>query len=403
MQEAEVICVPDPEGKELWWSERVPQAIGLFVIALALVIAYQRHEFTSPNLALPILALITLPWVLDMLGWPHGIVRHETRFQYPLILLWTAVVLGGVYWLSISFKENIDFAPFFVALLIGEMAGTVGARFGAAVWTAGVSGLLILTYVNHFSGMVIWGFAFTIGWMGGVAYRRQLIAMTELGNAQSELAARAAEEERRRLAREIHDLIAHSLAVTMLQMSGARLALAAGDTEEALAALADAETAGRSAMAEIHRTVGLLGRDGEGAPAAPTPCAADVPELVDGFRTAGLDVTFHLDGDLAAVPMGTGLAAYRVVQESLSNAVKHAPGAPVDLEVRVTDGAVDVRVVNPIVPGAGAGAATVAASGGSGVRGMAERAELLGGTATARNGDGTWKVDARLPWSEAHT
>ncbi len=107
-------------------------------------------------------------------------------------------------------------------------------------------------------------------------------------------------------------------------------------------------------MAEIHpdERLGSSGRDGVGAPAAPTPCAADVPELVDGFRTAGLDVTFHLDGDLAAVPMGTGLAAYRVVQESLSNAVKHAPGAPVDLEVRVTDGAVDVQVVNPIVPGA---------------------------------------------------
>jgi signal transduction histidine kinase len=95
--------------------------------------------------------------------------------------------------------------------------------------------------------------------------------------------------------------------------------------------------------------------------------------------------------------MGTGLAAYRVVQESLSNAVKHAPGAPVDLEFRVTDGEVDVRVVNPIVPGA-----VVASPGGTGVRGMAERAELLGGTATARNGDGTWKVDARLPWNEAH-
>ncbi len=179
----------------------------------------------------------------------------------------------------------------------------------------------------------------------------------------------------------------------MLQMSGARLALAAGDTDEALAALADAETAGRSAMAEIHRTVGLLGRDDEGTMGAPTPCAADVPELVEGFRKAGLDVAFHLDGELGAVPMGTGLAAYRVVQESLSNAVKHAPGAPVDLEFRVSDGEVDVRVVNPIVSDAPASAAV-----GTGVRGMAERAEAprRDGGCTC-NGDGTWKVDARLP------
>lgn len=396
MREAEVFCASDPTGNELWWSERVPQAIGAFVIAVSLLLAFQRHEFTSPNLGLPILVAITLPWVFDMVGWPSQVFRGEMRFQYRLVIPWSVLVLAGTYWLSISFKETYDFAPFLVIVLIGEMAGTVGPRFGAAVWAVGVAGIAITTYVNHFSGMVIWAFAFTIGWMGGVAYRNQLIALRKLADAQSELAARAAEEERGRLAREVHDLIAHSLAVTMLQMSGARLALAAGDTEEALAALSDAETAGRSAMAEIHRTVGLLGRDGEKSPAAPTPCAADVVELVDGFRSAGLDVAFHLEGDLAAVPMGPGLAAFRVVQESLSNAVKHAPGAPVDLELHVAENEVDVKVVNPIVPDAPA-----ATSGGTGIRGMAERAELLGGTATAGNGDGTWKVDVRLPWSES--
>jgi signal transduction histidine kinase len=396
MREAEVFCVEDPTGREVFWSERIPQAIGVFVIGVSLLVAYQRHEFTSPNLGLAILALITLPWVLDMFGWPPGTFRGEPRLQYPLLVLWTVVVLGGVYWLSISYKETIDFAMFLVALLVGEMAGTVGPRFGTAVWAASIGGLAVLTFANHFSGMAVWGFAFALGWMGGVAYRSQVIAMSELASAQEELATRAAEEERRRLAREVHDLIAHSLAVTMLQMSGARLALAAGDTDEALAALADAEAAGRSAMAEIHRTVGLLGRDGEGGSSAPTPCASDVPELVDGFRHAGLEVTFHLDGDLATVPMSTGLAAYRVVQESLSNAVKHAPGTPVELWLRVEDGAVSIRVVNPLGPGAPA-----AGPGGTGLRGMAERAELLGGSVAARNGDGTWKVDALIPWSEA--
>ena len=198
---------------------------------------------------------------------------------------------------------------------------------------------------------MIWGFAFTIGWLGGVAYRSQLVILTELAIAQTRARpTRAAEEERHRLAREVHDLIAHSLAVTMLQMSGARLALAAGDTDEALAALADAETAGRSAMAEIHRTVGLLGRGDEGTQPTDTVCRRRA-RLVDGFRNAGLDVAFHLDGDLAAVPMGTGLAAYRVVQESLSNAVKHAPGAPVDLRsASARDRDRRPGGLNPIVP-----------------------------------------------------
>jgi signal transduction histidine kinase len=179
----------------------------------------------------------------------------------------------------------------------------------------------------------------------------------------------------------------------MLQLSGARLALKAGENEEALAALEDAEAAGRSAMAEIHRTVGLLETSGaEGAQSA-TPSAADLPRLVADFRRAGLTVDFHLEGDLASVPMATGLAAFRVVQESLSNAVKHAPGAPVRLRVRVTSEDIVVSVVNPVV----VGAAPRLPAGGNGLRGMSERAELLGGMAAAGNGDGTWKVDARLP------
>jgi signal transduction histidine kinase len=265
-------------------------------------------------------------------------------------------------------------------------------------------------FVNHFtplSGQVIWIFAFAIGWFGGAAYRSQLKIATELAKAQDELAARAAEEERHRLARDIHDLIAHSLAVTMLQLSGARLALEAGDTDEAVAALADAEAAGRAAMAEIHRTVGLLG---QGDDDRPTPCATDLPELVDGFKRAGLEVQFDLEGELSKVPFAAGLATYRVVQESLSNAVKHAPGAPVTVQVRVQTGDVDIKVVNPIASSprlglgtngvGGAGGAGQAVGAGQGVRGMTERAELLGGTARALNGDGTWKVEAHIPWND---
>ena len=181
----------------------------------------------------------------------------------------------------------------------------------------------------------------------------------------------------------------------MLQLSAARLALEAGDTDEAVAALADAEAAGRAAMAEIHRSVGLLGQRGQDPP---TPSASDIPDLVEGFQRAGLDVRFDLEGELTQVPLASGLATYRVVQESLSNAVKHAPGAPVEIDVRVGARDVAVRVVNPIVPGA-----TAAGNGsrrGQGLRGMAERAQLLGGSARAANGGGTWKVEACIPWVE---
>jgi signal transduction histidine kinase len=141
--------------------------------------------------------------------------------------------------------------------------------------------------------------------------------------------------------------------------------------------------------------MGLLGRGGDD-PSPPTPCAADLPELVDGFKRAGLDVDFDLEGALARVPLATGLASYRVVQESLSNAVKHAPGAPVTVRVRVETGDIAIRIVNPIVPNTLSATTGV----GQGIRGMTERAELLGGSARAFNGDGTWKVEAHIPWSE---
>jgi signal transduction histidine kinase len=396
--QADRLCLVDPTGSELHWSVKTPQAIGVFVLGVGVITALERHEFTSPNLGLLLIGVIILPWVLDMFGWPR-IMREQARVQYPIVIVWSALVLGLVYWLSVSYPVNIDFAPFIVVVLVGEMASTVGPKFGAAVLGAGVVVLILLTFVNHFAleGQVIWAFAFGIGWLGGTAYRSQLVIATELAKAQTQLAEKAAEDERHRLAREIHDLIAHSLAVTMLQLSGARLALEAGDTDEAVAALADAEAAGRAAMTEIHRTVGLLGQGGE---EPPTPSASDLPELVDGFRRAGLEVQFDVAGDLALgqVPLAASLATYRVVQESLSNAVQHAPGAPVTVGVRVDPGDVVIRVANPVVMvGGGVGTGV---GGGQGLKGMAERAQLLGGSAWAGNGDGTWKVEAHIPWSD---
>jgi signal transduction histidine kinase len=383
-----VICARDPTGAELRWPARLPLVIGGFVVSVVIMLALERHEFTSPNWGLLVLVAITIPWALDMFD--LHLFGAEARFSYPLLVAWCAVVLVGVWSLGDWYRVTVDFAPFLIVLLIGEMTATAGPRFGAGVLVVGIVG--VVADIGQLGTNLIWIFAFVIGWLGGLAYRSQTLIATELFEAQSRLAAQAKEEERRHLAREIHDLIAHSLAVSMLHLSGARLALSAGDTDEAIAALADAEAAGRSAMAEIHRSVGLLGNSDGTAP--PTPCAADLPELVDGFRRAGLDVRVCLDGDLAAVPLAPGLTAYRLVQESLSNAVKHAPGASVELLVRVDSDEVTIHAVNAVVTAAPRGP-----SGGNGVRGMAERAALLGGTVVAGNGDGTWKVDARIPWS----
>ena len=299
-----VICAPDPTGAVLRWPARLPLVIGAFTISVIVVLAFQRHEFTSPNWGLAVLVAVAVPWFLDMFGLPP--MGKETRFRYPVLVAWSAVVIAGVWALGSWYYVTIDFAPFLLVMLIGEMTSTAGGRFGAVVLAICVAGMLYSTTVQHRSGNLIWVFGFAIGWMGGLAFRTQTRIATELVEAQEQLAEQAKEEERRHLAREIHDLIAHSLAVSMLHLSGARLALAAGDTDEATAALGDAEAAGRAAMAEIHRTVGLLGSATDGA-APPTPSAADLPELIDGFRRAGLDVRLRLDGSLGAVPLAPGL------------------------------------------------------------------------------------------------
>jgi signal transduction histidine kinase len=385
----------DVHVADLPWPGGISIAMGIFSLSVGVVIALQRHEFTAPNLQLLVIVAVIGPWVLDM--FPR--VKRYCDDRHLILaaqIAWSLVVLVGVFWLIAAYHGPNDFTPFMLTILIGEMTSTAGPRFGAVVWAASVAGIVLYVIVGNFEGMAIWAFAFTIGWMGGFAFRRQLEITMALTLAQAQLATKAIEEERHRLARDVHDLVAHSLAVTMLQLSGARLALRDGATEEALEALQEAETAGRQAMAEIHRTVGLLG-SGESAQAQrATPNAAALPDLVAEFRRAGLTVDFRLDGDLMSVPLAIGLASYRMVQESLSNAVKHAPGAPVRLEVDVGPHDIHINTVNAVVAGSRTGPV-----GGNGLRGMAERAELLGGRATANNGDGTWKVDATIPWEPA--
>lgn len=369
------------------------------MVCVGIVLALQRHEFTHPNGGLVAIVVMILPWVLDMASCAIPEERADwlmvQRFRWPLLVAWTAVVVATTMWLITNYQVTNDFAPFVLTMLVGEMSATSGWKFGAVVWAVCVGCLLSYSSAWTVNGEWIWAFAFTIAFMGGNAYRWQVQLTTLLSQAQEQLARTAVEEERTRLARDVHDLVAHSLAVTMLHLSGARLALQAGDLGDATEALEEAEVAGRTAMAEIHRTVGLLGSGT--TPVAATPRAVDLPDLVTEFRRAGLAVDFDLRGDLDAVPLAVGLASYRVVQESLANAVKHAPGAPVHLQVAVHEYDIDIVVANPVTisaPGPG---------GGNGLKGMAERTQLLGGSASAANGDGTWRVHAAIPWEMATT
>jgi len=198
-------------------------------------------------------------------------------------------------------------------------------------------------------------------------------------------------QERNRIAGELHDVIGHTLTVSLLHVQSARLAVE-HDPADAARALAEAERLGRECLAEVRTTVGMLRQDdAAGSPAggiAPLPGAGGLPALVEQFRSAGADVTFTVDGDAGALPATAGLAVYRIVQEALTNAVKHAPGSPTAVRLAVGAGEVTLSADTAGKPGTGTGLGVVS---------MRERAESLGGTCEAGPGGRGWLVRATLP------
>ena len=207
---------------------------------------------------------------------------------------------------------------------------------------------------------------------------------------------RALVEERTRIARELHDVVAHSMSVIQVQASTARYRIADLDAEAA-AEFDDIAATARTSLTEMRRMLGVLRTEDQHAELAPQQGLDDVPALVDTIRRAGVEVGLVLEGMEAASAAGPGvqIAAFRIVQEALSNAVRHAPGARVTVRLHADADALHIRVHNAAPP-----QATESPSGGYGLRGMRERAELLGGSlAAGPSDDGGWTVEAALPLS----
>lgn len=347
-------------------------------LSTAVGVALQRDAIVPPRWPLALAALAALPWLLELAG-----------IELP-VPAFTAIVLGAVLALVLN-PVNGDLAPFFLIFLIVRVGVLRPRAEVIAVALASMALAVSLELLGRYTGSFIWVLAFGMVGASTFAFQTQLRLFAQERAAQAGLGERAAAEERQRIAREIHDVIAHSLAVTMLHLTGARLALRR-DPKEAEAALLEAERLGRESLAEIRRTVGLLAPEGAGT-AAPMPTAADIPELVREFEAAGLDVELELTGDPDTLTPATGLALYRVAQESLSNVVRHAPGAPTSMALLIGADVVRLHVRNRLTT------APVAANadGGLGVRGMEERVTLLGGVLRAGADGNGWCVDVELP------
>jgi signal transduction histidine kinase len=365
-----------------------------FAIPLAILIGAtaQRHAIWPPRWPTLFAVIALLPFAVDALT-SLGIVPPSLRFP-PL--LFAAVVIGAVTPLSFIKPISSDVATFAVVMLVGEMASRLKWTYSAAI--ALVPSVRIIQLAIHYKAPSygIWVIAFAFAWVAGTWMQMQTVLATRLREAQSGLAEQARREERSRIAREVHDVIAHSMSVTMLHLTAARMALEQGKSSDALDALREAETQGRNSLADIRLTVGLLGSDTD-EKAPPMPTVSDLPRLVGDFRNAGLDVELDMSGDIASIAPAAGLNIYRIAQESLTNVSRYAEGSHTTLELNVTEDEIRMRVRNT----AGNGAKPRQTGNGLGIPGMVERASSLGGSLRAGPESGGWLVSLQAPRSLA--
>jgi signal transduction histidine kinase len=342
---------PVPPNRIARWA--VPGLIGVFAVLGAL----QQHR--SPALAVPALAVAV---IAPLLMTPARPVR---------LAVCVALTAGALAVLGNGSASDVGWMG--VCILAGWCAFIASAPVTITLWAAAVitfSLEWVLTTDDR--GWASWIAGATFATFGLLLTRRERDLAERLRIAQAGLAERARAEERNRIARELHDVIAHSLTVSLLHVSSARLAVEENPAD-AVRALAEAERLGRECLTEVRQVVGLLRRD-EGGSTAPLPGAGQLAALVDQYRRAGADIALDVDGDPAQLTATVGLAFYRILQEALTNAARHAPGARARAALSVTAAGGVLLVDSAGPPGSGTG---------DGLVSMRERAEALGGTCTA--------------------
>ncbi|WP_203454367.1 sensor histidine kinase [Jiangella aurantiaca] len=350
-------------------------------------------------------------------GWAHlmlGAVMCAAlvfRRMRPVESFAVLVGCGFVQWAT-----GLQLAPSDVILLIGLYAvSAYGSRWASrGGLAAGFLGVVLATIRDYppsdqeafVAGFVALSAVVVGAWaMGDVrrvrqAYVAELVERAHQAERERDQRAQlAAAEERSRIAREMHDVVAHNLSVIVVQADGGRYA-GDHDPQAALDALKTIGDTGRGALAEMRRLLGVLRStddDGDGGTVRPQPGLGSLPELVTSVRQAGLPVELDVTGPPRPLPPGPSLAVYRVIQEALTNALKHAgPAARAKVALEFGAGRLTARVSDD-----GRGAAAPSDGLGQGLAGMRERMTMYGGTVTAGPAAaGGWRVDLDLPYGE---
>jgi signal transduction histidine kinase len=374
-----------------WWprtlSLRRDLALPLMLLAVQLTAAATIegawHLFSPPR------SLGPVDWVLLVVG-PVALVA---RRRHPVLVLWVTFAAT----LAPS-GTGLTHLSFLVAFFV---AATAGKRYPA--WLA-----LALTFIwTIWLAPLIYGYAVPpandalalAGWLLAVAiaaeatrFRAERAAVTRASRQIDQ--RRHQSEERLRVARDLHDVIGHNISLINVQASMG-LDLMDSQPEQARAALSAIKSASKEALEELRTMLTALRHDDDVAPRSPAPGLDRLPELIELTRAAGLTVEVEITGKAPPLPAAVQLAAYRIIQESLTNVARHA--GRVRVTVRVTSDDADVRVEIDDDGTAPAGGAAAIGTG-SGITGMRERAAALGGDLSAgfRHGGG-FRVSARLP------
>lgn len=391
-------------------------ALGAAAVALfSTLVPLQTVFYGTPLLvAMPLIAglsvasLLTLAYprvaivvfCVSVVGLPFAVTPHlDPTWPWPWPV--PAVIAAALFIFVITFLRGwrTGLAPWGVAM-IGTLLAPVILP-GIVPAEASTANLIVAASIT--------GAAFLIAML--MASRTRVVAELTRSEkrAEAEQSKRVLIEERTRIARELHDVVAHSMSVIQVQASTARYRIG-GLPDAAIAEYEDIASTARSSLAEMRRLLGVLRTDDQQAPQlTPQQGIDDIPALVDSMHRAGAEVRLSLPPLATPPPQSVQLTAFRIVQEALSNAVRHAPGAAITVEVSATDAALMIRVHNdPPEDTQNAGAngghteATPATLGGHGLPGMQERVALLAGHLLAGpDPAGGWTVTAILPTTDA--
>jgi signal transduction histidine kinase len=370
--------------------------IAIGAVAAALEVALREDPGDEPTMAVWLAAPAVAVTVLTLIG------RRRYPFAAPASFWFLCAALSFVDGRLIVFPVTVYLVGLAAAYLLGSLEDSIRGRQGLLIIVASAV-LIVYNSPDQTAGdFILIPSVFALGWLGGFAFRERDVqaAAAEERAAQAErereAAARVAvAEERARIARELHDIVAHAMSVMVLQVGAIRHKLP--DTlAEDKDALEDVERAGRTALAEMRRLLGAMREKGREAELEPQPGLDNLEALVRRVRGTGLSVRLHVEGEPLPLPRALDLSAYRIVQEGLTNVLKHAGASHAEVVIRHRPDALQLEVRDDgRGPAGGDGL-------GHGLVGIRERVKLYGGELTAgRANGGGFVLSASLRLTDA--